>query len=80
MVKWMGDLVRSAGGRKFIIGLIGAFWFKALDVVLLWYGKVSEDIYKALNWDLVMLLLGLFAANVAVNYINRDKPNGDGDE
>ena len=73
------DLLYSAGGRKFVIGLIGAFWFKTIDSALLWFGKVNQDIYKALNWDLMLLLLGLFVANVASKYMDRYKPGG-GDE
>jgi len=59
------DLIYSAGGRKFILGLIVCFWFKGLDAFLLWQGKLSEEGYVELGDIILWLILGLFTANVA---------------
>jgi hypothetical protein len=64
MAKWFGDLVRSAGGRKFIMGLMAMFWMKGLNTFILWEGKISEASYVKLEDVLMWIVLGLFAANV----------------
>ena len=60
----INSLVRSAGGRKFIMGLIAMFWMKGLNTAVLWIGKISEESYVKLEDVLLWIVLGLFAANV----------------
>lgn len=60
----LDNLVRSAGGRKFIIGLTAVFWMKGLNTLILFLGKISEESYVKLEDVLLWIILGLFAANV----------------
>ena len=60
----LNSLVRSAGGRKFIMGLMAMFWMKSLNTAILWVGKISEASYVKLEDVLMWIVLGLFAANV----------------
>ena len=60
----LNNLVRSAGGRKFIMGLMAMFWMKGLNTAILWAGKISEASYVKLEDVLMWIVLGLFAANV----------------
>jgi len=69
-------LVRSAGGRKFIMGLMAMFWMKSLNTALLWTGKVSEASYVQLEDVLMWIVLGLFAANVVDKKFDLNKPDG----
>ena len=74
--KSLDNLVRSAGGRKFIIGLTALFWMKSLNTLILWVGKISESSYVKLEDVLLWIVLGLFAANVVDKKFNLNKNGG----
>ena len=73
MSEKLRDLLYSAGGRKFIIGLIAAFWMKGVNTILLWYNKLDQANYVKLEDVVMWLLLGLFTANVASKVIEFKK-------
>ena len=66
------SLVRSVGGRKFIIGLIVLFWVKGVDVVLLWQDKIAEATYIELSRIGMYLIIALFTAQVIDKKITMD--------
>jgi len=78
MSKKIRELLYSAGGRKFIIGLIACFWLKGVNTALLWFEKLNQSNYVKLEDTIMWLLLGLFTANVASKFIEFRK--GDDDE
>ena len=67
------ELLWSAGGRKFVIGLIACFWFKGVNSALLWFDKLNQDNYVKLDDVMLWIILGLFTANVIDKKFNLNK-------
>lgn len=76
MNKKISDFIFSAGGRKFLIGLLMIFWVKGQNTALLWYGKLGEDNYVKLEDTMMWLLIALFAANVAAKFTRSNIQGG----